>query len=215
MAGIVIELEKEAMNGSGSLQDLLRKALVVARKLKLKDFESWLNKEMKGYSIDDEVPGYRKFPGEIKAWNPYHGWIAVSTSRGAITIHIPSREPISSLINVYENSKNNCAVIQISGDLAKRLNSNSDFPIPTNYQAEIPINAIYAAIDAVRNIVLDWALVLEENGIKGEGIEFTNEEKKTALESSTINQYTMNFYGNVDNTQIQQDTTDSRQSIRR
>lgn len=212
MARIVIDLQKEAMDGKTNLQDLLRKALVVARKLKLTDFENWINKEMKGYSVDDEIPQYRVFTGQVEAWNPFHGWIAVTTNNGAYSIKHSAREPISSLINVYENSKENFAAVEITGAMAKCLNSNSSFPGPTNYQAKIPINMLYSTIECIRNIVLDWALVLEENGIVGEGIEFSPEEKKAAQESPVINQYTVNFYGNVDNTQVQQNVKDSVQN---
>jgi hypothetical protein len=27
-----------------------------------------------GYGPDDEIPSYREIHGQIKVWNPYHGW---------------------------------------------------------------------------------------------------------------------------------------------
>lgn len=64
MGGIVIELQREAMDENISIESLLRKAYLVARKLKLKEFEEWINKEQNGYS--KEVPNYRNVAGEIK-----------------------------------------------------------------------------------------------------------------------------------------------------
>lgn len=62
MEGIVIQLEKEALDESVSIESLLRKAYLVARKLKLSDFEEWINNEQNGYKR--EVPDYRMIHGE-------------------------------------------------------------------------------------------------------------------------------------------------------
>lgn len=51
---------------------------------------------------------------------------------------------------------------------------------------------------------MEWAIILEENGIHGEGLSFSEEEKKLAKESSVINNYTNNFYASAENVQIQQ-----------
>lgn len=78
MEGIVIQLEKEALDESVSIESLLRKAYLVARKLKLSDFEEWINNEQNGYKR--EVSDYRMIHGEYRAWNPYRGWIPVYTN---------------------------------------------------------------------------------------------------------------------------------------
>lgn len=41
--------------------------------------------------------------------------------------------------------------------------------------------------------ILDWALLLEESGIIGEGMTFSDEEKKKAQDTKVINNYTNNF----------------------
>jgi len=70
MDGIVLELQKEALNKDADIELLLRKAYVIAKKLKLKDFEEWVQLEQNGYGIK-EVPEYRYIKGQIKARNPY------------------------------------------------------------------------------------------------------------------------------------------------
>jgi len=42
MSSLVIELQADAINSSVSILNLLRKALVVAKKLGIKDFEDWI-----------------------------------------------------------------------------------------------------------------------------------------------------------------------------
>ena len=41
--GIVIELQKQAIDTDSDVVSLLRKAYLVARKLDIKDFEEWIN----------------------------------------------------------------------------------------------------------------------------------------------------------------------------
>jgi hypothetical protein len=52
-------------------------------------------------------------------------------------------------------------------------------------------------MSTVRNKILEWAIILEENGILGEDMTFSEEEKKVATTTPTINNYTNNFYGEV------------------
>ena len=109
MGGIVIELQREALDEKNSIESLIRKAYLVAKKLKLKEFEEWLNQEQNGYK--KEIPEYRNITGEIKAWNPYHGWIPMILS--AKVADIVSRRPIpnsiSSLLDVYNSSEDRVA----------------------------------------------------------------------------------------------------------
>ena len=51
--GIIIELQREALNESVSIESLMRKAYLVAKKLDLKEFEEWLKQEQNGY--DEKV----------------------------------------------------------------------------------------------------------------------------------------------------------------
>lgn len=63
-------------------------------------------------------------------------------------------------------------------------------------------------LDAVRNAILEWSLKLEQDGIRGEGLTFTPEEKKTADRAA----YSVtNFFGSVHNSQIQHGTHGSVQ----
>nr|WP_319490633.1 hypothetical protein [uncultured Desulfobacter sp.] len=75
MAGLVFELQSDAINKDVRCSDLLRKALVVSRKLDIDSIESWIRYELNGFlQKDDVVPDYREVHGLIKVWNPYHGW---------------------------------------------------------------------------------------------------------------------------------------------
>ena len=67
--------------------------------------------------------------------------------------------------------------------------------------------AISGIVDAVRNLVLDWCLQLERDGILGEGLTFNAKEKETAAQSH----YTINYNAPVSHSQIQQGSPQASQ----
>lgn len=69
---IVLKLQSLASDPTSDVEELLNKALIVSRKLKIKKFRKWCDAELEGY-IDQALPDYRKFKGELKVWNPFHG----------------------------------------------------------------------------------------------------------------------------------------------
>lgn len=205
--GIVIELQQEALYKDTDILSLLRKAYLVARKLHLKDFEAWINREMNGYGPDDEVPKYHIYRGEIKAWNPYHGWVPVICDRELPFTIYECRDSISNLIAILEKKQG--AAIAFPNELNAYLSKNSNSPMPTKYQLQLSLNLIYGTLEAIRNRILDWAITLEENGIVGDGLQFTRDEIERA-QNQTVNNIT-NVFGNITDSQIQQGSNHSTQ----
>lgn len=75
---LVLELQRLASTEQTRITELLNKALVVASKLKVADFKAWVEGELNGYAIKgQDVPPYRQLVAEVKAFNPYNGWIPV------------------------------------------------------------------------------------------------------------------------------------------
>ena len=188
MGGIVIELQREALDEKISIESLIRKAYLVAKKLKLKEFEEWLNQEQNGYK--KEIPEYRNITGEIKAWNPYHGWIPMI---------LPA---ISSLLDVYNSSEDRVA-FSVNGAMTEFFNNSIDF-MPTKYAFFVSKSELYRIMSTVRNKILDWALLLEENGIVGNEMTFTDVEKQIAIDTPIINNYINNFYSKVSDVDMKQ-----------
>lgn len=202
MEGIVLELQAEAMDDAVDIENLLRKAYLVARKLNLKEFEEWISNEQNGYK--NEIPDYRTISGQIKAYNPYYGWVPVvmqgKLADAASTM--PLRLPISSLSDVYNNSDGS-VVLTVPGAITEFFNKNTD-GIPTDYHFVSSKSEIHKIISAVRNKILEWAILLEDNGIVGENLKFTAAEKSVAASSAVINNYTNNFFSNAYGTKIEQ-----------
>jgi hypothetical protein len=82
-----------------------------------------------------------------------------------------------------------------------------DAPLqPTRHVSRSAVNGI---IDAVRNMVLDWCLQLEKDGILGEGLVFSAKEKEVAAHSN----YTINYNAPVTHSQIQQGSPQATQAM--
>ena len=200
--GIVLQLQAEALDESVSIETLLRKAYLVARKLQLKDFEKWIECEQNGYK--ENPPDYRIIGGEIKAWNPYHGWIPVVMQGKMADFFntLPMSQPIAAIADAYDNS-DGAIIFNASGAMTEFLNNNTT-AFQTKYSFHSTKMELRKIISAVRNRILEWSLLLEENGIVGDGLKFTDIEIKTAKNSQVINHYMNFFYSSADNTQIQQ-----------
>jgi len=212
MDGIVLELQRDSLNPNIDVVTLSRKAFVIAKKLKLSDFEVWISKELNGYSLDDECPKYRHYIGQLKAWNPFNGWIPVLVSNDDAYEKLCNqqlRNPISNLLSFLEQESTLHAPFNDSYNTL--LSSMANFPMPTKYSLFIGNSIIDTIIESVKTRILEWGLLLEENNIIGEGLTFTSEEKKTAINTPIITNYINNFEKEVSGIQLQQGTSDSYQ----
>ena len=212
MDGVVLELQKDSLNPNIDVVTLSRKAFVIAKKLKLSDFENWISKELNGYSLDDECPEYRHYTGQLKAWNPYHGWVPVLVSVKDTYEKLCQqqlRNPISNLLSFL--GKESTLHVPYNDSVNTMLNSITTVPIPTRYALFIGNNIVDTIIESVKTRILEWGLLLEENGIIGEGLTFSINEKNAAVNNPIITNYINNFERDVIGSQIQQGASDSYQ----
>jgi hypothetical protein len=202
MASLVLELQQEALDPTIALPDLLRKALVVARKLGIQDFQTWAENELNGYEDSRLVPGYRRIRGTAQYYNIVHGWQPImfgdreSEDYWSLWLCLQSISEIGALAD--QKSGSSILEVSYSAEGAQALCKG----IGASRSVSLTV------LDSVRTIVLNWALKLEEDGILGEDITFTAVEKKAA-QSRTYN--ITNFYAPVHSSQIQQQTSGSIQ----
>lgn len=208
MVSLISELQKETLDSSVSVLDILRKALVVSKKLNVEEMKNWIILELNGYKIDDEIPTYRKINGNLKGYNPFHGWQPIMLDED-MTELLSSKEvaqPIGELINIKK--RDGKIGIRLSGKLERIIMEGIGAEVPLIYF--IDQSQVEGIIETVRNMVLNWTLKLEEDGIIGDGMSFSSDEKQKAQE----NQYTIkNYFTDQDNLQIQQNTKNSTQVI--
>ncbi|MCU5655954.1 hypothetical protein OCF56_18830 [Bacillus mycoides] len=208
MDSIVLELQREASSGDVEISNLLRKAYIVAKKLKIAEFEEWSHRELNGYSDYDSTPEYRLVQGEIKGYDPYRGsWIPVLIENPKIAKELSGKKLLES-ISSMESLVNQDGMALVKFPASLRNNFSNSTGLKTEYGLSLNKEEIKGIIETVRNIVLEWALKLEEDGILGENMSFSKEEKEMAQSQSYT---TNNFYASVSDTQIQQHTNNSSQ----
>jgi len=208
MGSIILDLQNEMLSSNQKVSDLLRKAYVIARKLKIADFERWIHNELNGYNNKSDIPSYRILTGEIRGWNQFNGWIPVMITDIELQIKLSQYQNFQGIpeLEAMTNMEEIKGGVHVPlPDLYSRFTGHD-----TKYKLELNIIQIKGIIETVKNIILEWLLKLEEDGIMGENLIFSNEEKEKAVKSNyTVN----NFYGNVNNSQIQQNTNNSNQTI--
>lgn len=203
MTSIVIELQRDALDRNVPISDLLRKALVVAKKLHISEFESWVNNELNGYERGEDISDYRQIRGKIKAWNPYHGWQPVDFEESEKEKALSRRacgQSIAEIESLVEG-KSDKSLLQMPFPSPIEQQICRAIGFDTQITLILPSTAMVRIVDAVRTIILNWSLKLEEDGILGEEFSFTTHEKESAHKTS----YNINmFYGPVQRPQIQQ-----------
>ena len=77
MSSVVLDLQNEVTKSKCDIVSVLRRAHLIATKLSLDEFNQWVVNELNGYKSQTEAPEYRSIIGQLKAFNPYQGWIPV------------------------------------------------------------------------------------------------------------------------------------------
>lgn len=198
--GLVIELQRDAVNTSVSVANLVRKAILVSTKLKVTDVSEWLKHELNGYPSDVEVPRYRILYVQLQAW---------IDGRGYGPMYFEDEEGVARLRREHVRK----AVAGLESLLADNGVINVPFPpgverqIMQEYDSEYPPRRVIAAsqivevLNAVRNKILIWSAELEANGIVGDDYSFTTREQIAATQVQNI---ITNNIGTMTNSQLQQ-----------
>lgn len=184
MASFVEELQRDALNSKIKVSDLLRKAKAIAVKLELPELEKWTDNELNGYE-GYAVPSYRIFVGQVQGEDPY--WKPVRFAN-AETEETFSKQTVGDRVAEMESIVAQTKTLRVyfpltpetKKQLSKSIRTSADFRIETN------TSTIAGILDAIRNTVLDWSLRLEKAGVKGEGLSFSNDERKKAHETQAV-----------------------------
>jgi hypothetical protein len=181
MPGIIEQIQSNALNNAVPVSTLLRQVKLAAAKLGLNKVEEWVDKELKGYTGDDEVPAYRKVRGSPVARGAIGGFEPIFFEGEAAEKF--SVVPIGQSIPGIEG--------QLSSGVTRLI-----FPYPPALQTALnevnrrqivecgvkfDASNLVAIVEAVRTLVLEWAIEMERAGIKGvDATTFSQTEKDRA-----------------------------------
>jgi hypothetical protein len=180
-AGIVLELQRDCLDGSVSASAILRKAKAIAVKLDLKELSDWIDQELNGYECAlKDLPEHRTMGGAPKFWNPYNGWCPIIPgdkwlSDILTTAYLPN--PIVQL-EKWASGKDGTLTYRFPHAVQAALREMGDFEFEA--VMHISTSQIVSALDFVRNKILSWTLELEKKGITGDGYTFKESQKQQA-----------------------------------
>ena len=204
MPALVPELVNMASDPNVSTADLLRRALVVARRLDVPDLVDWIASELNGYRGD--VPDYRCLFGELMVFDDVRGHYIQCETRGDPEVAAVLRfHKEHQSVSVLEQIAAGTGSIVRHFPLERERELMASMPIPLRPAVVFSKAQVLGIIDSARNRVLDWALDLEGRGIIGEGMSFTPQEKQAVQQQHY-------HFGNVSGSQIQIGSNGSTQT---
>lgn len=200
MPSIVLELQSESLNPSVATSDLLRKALVIASKLRVPEFSLWIENELGGYYAENDLPRYRTLRGEVRVQDPWGRWIPVHFKDEkfySIASAVRLLDSVAELEALWERTtrqEDSAIYVAFTADQEAILAeaSNDDLRRHAKF---IRLEDIKGVLDIVKTEILKWSLKLEHDGILGEGVTFSQNERQRAASVH----YTTNFYSAVGN----------------
>ncbi len=204
MDSMILDLQNELIQSKCDVLQVLRKAHLIADKLKMDEFNEWVLNELNGYRKNDRLPKYRMVKGELKYWNPFYGWqpVIITDVKTETTICKEKfYQPISEIVTLCQD---NDKILQVTfaGNMQDALNDWFKPIAQTHYALFMSVASVKTIIDRVVNNVLDWTLQLEQKGIIGENMRFNEQEQECAKDiHPTINNYygdTNIINGNID-----------------
>lgn len=187
MNGIVMELQSDLISSNCDVLNALRKAKVIATKLNLLEFNSWIDQELNGYT-SNEVPTYREVRGVLKAKTSWTNWQSVQfddqETESALCVH-RVQNSISVILSSLKNE--NPFILYPQGVMQDKLNRRCHTEVPAEFAVFVDKSSLLSMVEAVINTLLDWTLDLEKKGIVGEKLTFSEPEKGAAKELSSHN----------------------------
>lgn len=199
---LILQIQQAAIDGSAPLGEAFLKAKVACAKLKLVEFGKWIDLETSGYPDIgfNEMPDYRKIQGVPQAKNPYYGWQDIGfADQDTFTAMatVPISTPISTLESQVKNSTpDGCFEFHYTIDQQNRMRDSLggyQWPI----RLKLDIGMVRGIVDRVRLILTDWTIQLEKEGVLGEAMSFTGNDKDSSAKATetVINNYHMGDVG--------------------
>lgn len=168
MTSTVLELQRELLKSDCDIVSALRKAHLIATKLKLPEIDAWIQNELNGYTCSNsEIPEYRNVQGMVKLRNPVRGWTSVIIEDKAdedLLSHRKLFQSISEIVGFSVSGKSLC--VPFPGSVSQKISQMVDAPIVLEAALFITKETLKGVSDKVKNTLLEWTISLEETTIE-------------------------------------------------
>ncbi|RXE49133.1 AbiTii domain-containing protein [Chromohalobacter israelensis] len=166
------EIQDAAVDSYVPLSTLLRKCKVLAARLGNEELKQWVDHELNGYGDRETMPEYRHM--RVNSKGHFSGPFQSGLRNADIPMGcIPEKfrenlsnaylmQPVAALENLVENSEGGTlqepwspdVVAYFGQDIYEGMNCMQAWKV-------IPVNAVVAALDSIRNRILNFALEIE------------------------------------------------------
>ncbi len=196
VAGLVEQLQTDALDHTVPVSTLLRKVKVCAAKLGLDDALSWVEQELNGYTcLSEDLPEYRQGYGTTMCQDVYARWFPFAMENSDWNDKIAAiefREPVSNYEDMLKTDGRTFD-LPLDNQLVGILNQSFGTSIVA-MRNKVSRGHIHGIVERVRTLVLDWSLELARREITGEGMSFSTNEKARASDAHiSIGTFTGSF----------------------
>lgn len=194
---MVLRFQAMALDNESSVTALLRMAKAIAIKLNLANVSEWIDNELNGYK-DTKVPDYRIVIGQLRAVHPMHGLIEAPVADSKFEKRLSTVHIMSSIGELESISPKSVMTFPIPTQYAHALQSSQPEFLRFSLVRIVGNTKLVNVGEQVRNRLLSWSLELEQQGILGENLQFSQQDKSRA--PMTTNNF--NFNGTVNNSGV-------------
>lgn len=186
------------------LNFLLNEAYAIAIKIKDKRMTEWCHYELSGYRDMDNIPKYRKIPVKLVADGQFRKNIPVEVPENYETLNYHFvNNPIPSLLKLTQEHGNKVVYFEFPTKANNKLHELYPEATDLTFKWVAGISQLTDIESEVRERIINWGMQLK--GEKENRKEDTNDMNKVP---QTIN---YNVVGNIQNSQIQQGSSNSKQ----
>jgi AbiTii len=184
MASIIEQIQRDALDRSVRVSDLLRRVKLAATKLGLGSVEDWVEHELNGYG-KLPVPEYRIINGRPMFQRPLMGagWEPLAGAVDQLSTRHVSQS-IASLEELANAPEDSTLHFPFPDTIVEQLNKMND-TVGWGMTLEVSRSSIVSILDRVRTSVLDWALKMEQAGVLGSEFSFDATDKVKARSATT------------------------------
>jgi len=196
----VSELVDQLASGAMPLTVALNKTLIICRRNGLDQAAAWIDKELRGYSRDENVPNHRLVRGMPQAFNPHRGWqpilhqgdgpLPVQMTTGAIG------QPISQIEEMVSNDPTGELEYQWGPETEAKIQSSLvDFK--TNVRMIFSASQLGAICTHIKSELIDFLLKIEKV-VPSEATK-THEKSLSAAMEQAERTLIVNNFGSIGN----------------